>query len=75
MTLFSWFKGTKKSNPLTIRSAQIDKKISSFNASTMWPTAHVRRNVIVKQQQMTDAIQDKESKQTSYKKNKDIVTD
>lgn len=75
MTLFSWFNGTKKSNSVTIRSAQIDQKISSFNASTMWPTAHVRRNVIVKQQQMTDAIQDKESKQASYKKNKNIVSD
>ncbi|MDG1751483.1 MAG: hypothetical protein P8I03_07470 [Thalassotalea sp.] len=61
MTLFSWFNGHKKATTVTVKNVHIDDKISSFNASTMWPTAKVRRNVIVKQQQMIDAIQSKDN--------------
>ena len=61
MTLFSWFNGSKKAATEAVKNDHIDDKITSFNASTMWPTAKVRRNVIVKQQQMIDAIQSKES--------------
>lgn len=60
MTLFSWFNGSKKAATVTVKNDHIDDKITSFNASTMWPTAKVRRNIIVKQQQMIDAIQSKE---------------
>jgi hypothetical protein len=61
MTLFSWFNGNKKAVTITVKNDHINDKISSFNASTMWPTAKVRRNVIVKQQQMIDAIQSKDT--------------
>ena len=61
MALFSWFNGSKKAESLTIKNDHIDEKISSFNASTMWPTAKVRRNIIVKQQQLIDAIKNKDS--------------
>jgi hypothetical protein len=57
MTLFSWFNGSKKAANSTVKNHHIEDKIASFNASTMWPTAKVRRNVLVKQQQMIDAIQ------------------
>ena len=60
MALFSWFNGSKKAASLTVKNDHIDDKISSFNASTMWPTAKVRRNIIVKQQQMIDAIKSKD---------------
>jgi hypothetical protein len=61
MALFSWFTGSKKATSLTVKNDHIDEKLSSFNASTMWPTAKVRRNIIVKQQQMIDAIKNKET--------------
>ena len=77
MTLFSWFNGSKKAATVTVKNDHIDDKISSFNASTMWPTAKVRRNVIVKQQQMIDAIQSKEtgsSISTTQQKNNEEST-
>ncbi|MEW6991258.1 hypothetical protein AADZ91_11255 [Colwelliaceae bacterium 6441] len=55
MPLFSWFTRTKKVQAAMLKADHIDEKITSFNASTMWPTAQVRRNIIVSQQQMTDA--------------------
>lgn len=67
MTLFSWFNGSKKAATMTVKNDHIDDKISSFNASTMWPTAKVRRNVIVKQQQMIDALQSKDIVHSPHK--------
>ncbi len=58
MTLFSWFTSANKAKTNSIKNAHLSETISSFNASTMWPIAKVRRNIIVKQQQGINATKE-----------------
>ena len=55
MALFSWFIGNRNAKNIEKRNSQLDKKEDSFNLSTMWPTAKVRRNAIVKQHEFTNS--------------------
>ncbi len=61
MALFSWFIGNQKAQKIAKKNSQLDEKIESFTANTMWPTAQVRRNQLVKQQESKNAIDDKKS--------------
>ncbi|GLX77152.1 hypothetical protein tinsulaeT_04920 [Thalassotalea insulae] len=69
MALFSWFIGTQNAKDIANKNSQLDVKEATFSLNTMWPTAKVRRNAIVKQQEFTNSLQDKNStiKSTSLK--------
>ncbi len=69
MALFSWFIGNQKAKGIESKNYQLDKKEASFSLNTMWPTAKVRRNPIVKQQEFTNSLKSKtpESNTTALK--------
>jgi len=58
MSLFSWFSSSKKSEYKKELEAQSIKEAEKVSENTMWPTAKVRRNIIVKQQEFTNSVHD-----------------
>jgi len=59
MSLFSWFSSSKKNEYQKELEVQSIKEVEKVNENTMWPTAKVRRNIIVKQQEFTNSIHEK----------------
>ncbi len=59
MSLFSWFSSSKKKESQKELDAQSIKGVEKLNENTMWPTAKVRRNIIVKQQEFTNSVHEK----------------
>ena len=59
MSLFSWFSSSKKNEYQKELEVQSIKEVEKVNENTMWPTAKVRRNIIVKQQEFTNSVHEK----------------